>query len=229
MGQYYLIVNIDKKEYIEPDLLKLMETSYIGNPYPETVVDLLAGRWKGDRVMWCGDYAQNEPHFKEFMKGIDLDKLEEDIIKQGHFDIKSIKANFGSVKDYIKEAFNYYFLAEYAFTKIEPNYSPNSVVERPGACVEFILNEDKKEAVAVPFYRHAHLDYTIHPLPLLTATSNGRGGGDYEGINMEYVGSWAGDRLSAIINDFSDSKDNKYIKLLDENYQILDIHFQETY
>ncbi len=34
----------------------------------------------------------------------------------------------------------------------------------------------------------------IHPLPLLTAISNGQGGGDFYGEN-EFVGTWAGDRL----------------------------------
>ena len=35
--------------------------------------------------------------------------------------------------------------------------------------------------------------FAIHPLPLLTAVGNGRGGGDYHGINMDYVGFLAGD------------------------------------
>lgn len=34
-------------------------------------------------------------------------------------------------------------------------------------------------------------DWQIHPLPLLTAEGNGRGGGDYNGDNIEYVGAWA--------------------------------------
>lgn len=37
---------------------------------------------------------------------------------------------------------------------------------------------------------------TIHPLPLLTAEGNGRGGGDYRGTNLELVGSWARDVIS---------------------------------
>ena len=34
----------------------------------------------------------------------------------------------------------------------------------------------------------------IH-FPLLCADGNGRGGGDYEGTNMELIGSWAFDRI----------------------------------
>jgi hypothetical protein len=37
----------------------------------------------------------------------------------------------------------------------------------------------------------------VHPLPLLTAEGNGRGGGDYhDGSNMEMVGTWARDVIS---------------------------------
>lgn len=36
----------------------------------------------------------------------------------------------------------------------------------------------------------------FHPLPLLTAEGNGRGGGDYNGPNMDMVGTWARDVIS---------------------------------
>ena len=35
----------------------------------------------------------------------------------------------------------------------------------------------------------------IHPLPLLTASGNGRGGGDYNGTRMNRIGSWSGDEI----------------------------------
>lgn len=38
--------------------------------------------------------------------------------------------------------------------------------------------------------------FIIHPLPLLTSTSNGQGGGDYHGTYMNIVGSWMGDVIS---------------------------------
>jgi len=37
---------------------------------------------------------------------------------------------------------------------------------------------------------------SIHPLPLLTADGNGRGGGDYDGDDMELVGTWRGHVIS---------------------------------
>jgi len=36
----------------------------------------------------------------------------------------------------------------------------------------------------------------FHPLPLLTAEGNGRGGGDYNGPNVDLVGTWARDVIS---------------------------------
>ena len=54
----------------------------------------------------------------------------------------------------------------------------------------------------------------FHPLPLLTAEGNGRGGGDYSGVNIELIGTWARDVISVekeppsgfkeIISDFAE-------------------------
>lgn len=43
--------------------------------------------------------------------------------------------------------------------------------------------------------------WTVHPLPLLTAEGNGRGGGDYHEQNpdIELVGTWARDSISKLI------------------------------
>jgi hypothetical protein len=67
----------------------------------------------------------------------------------------------------------------------------------------YLVNWDKKQFVDKTkcnivngFWNTA--DMKIHPLPLLTADGNGRGGGDYHGNenSMEYVGTWARDRIS---------------------------------
>ncbi len=42
----------------------------------------------------------------------------------------------------------------------------------------------------------SHPSHNLHPLPLLTAEGNGRGGGDYHGANEEMVGKWARHVLS---------------------------------
>lgn len=41
---------------------------------------------------------------------------------------------------------------------------------------------------------------TMHPLPLLCADGNGRGGGDYYDLNKEVVGYWAYNRIGVTNN-----------------------------
>lgn len=38
--------------------------------------------------------------------------------------------------------------------------------------------------------------WCLHPLSLLTALGNGKGGGDYYGINKDMIGTWAFDKIS---------------------------------
>jgi len=80
MGQYYRIVNLDKKQYIKPhdfnDGAKLMEFALSGDGTMAALAVLLAdgngrgggdmhsqdalvGSWAGDRVVITGDYADN--------------------------------------------------------------------------------------------------------------------------------------------------------------------------
>lgn len=54
----------------------------------------------------------------------------------------------------------------------------------------YYVNETKKEYMLMP----KPGNWIINPISLLTATSNGRGGGDYHKDN-EYVGYWMGDRV----------------------------------
>ena len=59
------------------------------------------------------------------------------------------------------------------------------------------LNEYKAESVDKE-------GWTIHPLPLLTAVGNGRGGGDFQdGIGIEWLGLWAWHLLAYLGNTFA--------------------------
>ena len=55
---------------------------------------------------------------------------------------------------------------------------------------KYISNHTKK--IYVNKDKHTY----IHPLPILTAEGNGRGGGDYYGKHNELVGTWARDVIS---------------------------------
>jgi hypothetical protein len=54
----------------------------------------------------------------------------------------------------------------------------------------YIINHSKKQFVDKRKLR------SFHPLPLLTAEGNGRGGGDYRGDYMNQIGIWARDVIS---------------------------------
>ena len=56
---------------------------------------------------------------------------------------------------------------------------------------KYLINYDKAQYVKLPKCKKGV--WQIHPLPLLCADGNGRGGGDYNGINENMVGIWAYD------------------------------------
>jgi hypothetical protein len=84
MGQYYKPISLDKGQWVYSHSirekltthdgrevecgigLKLMEHSYIGNSMMNAVENLLApnGAWYKTRIVWAGDYADDEPDGK---------------------------------------------------------------------------------------------------------------------------------------------------------------------
>lgn len=63
------------------------------------------------------------------------------------------------------------------------------VPERRNA--QYVVNHTKRQYIVIP----PEGAWAIHPLPLLTAEGNGRGGGDFHG-NDTFVGTWARDLIS---------------------------------
>lgn len=62
----------------------------------------------------------------------------------------------------------------------------------------YLVNHTKKQYVDKKKVQDIN-GWQIHPLPILTSSGNGNGGGDYRPNNEEeqsYVGSWAGDVIS---------------------------------
>lgn len=62
----------------------------------------------------------------------------------------------------------------------------------------YIINHSKKVYLdCSDYYNRCERErWCLHPLSLLTATGNGKGGGDYFGENREDVGAWAWDIIS---------------------------------
>ena len=105
MGQYYLIVNVDKGEYLYPhkfgDGLKLME---FGNSACGTLTGLavlladgnnrgggdlrtddpIVGSWAGDRIVVAGDYADGGKFLPENATKAELQKIAKECFTEGH-------------------------------------------------------------------------------------------------------------------------------------------------
>lgn len=63
----------------------------------------------------------------------------------------------------------------------------------------YLCNHDKKLYINIDEYIKKSTDkdnWCLHPLSLITAIGNGRGGGDYRGINQDYIGFWFWDLIS---------------------------------
>jgi len=72
------------------------------------------------------------------------------------------------------------------------------VYNEPVVSYTYIVNHTKKVYVKKnnEMYIVASEKLVFHPLALLTAEGNGRGGGDYNGPNKDMVGTWARDVIS---------------------------------
>ena len=81
---------------------------------------------------------------------------------------------------------------------------------------KYLINYDKAQYVKLPKCKKGV--WQIHPLPLLCADGNGRGGGDYSGINENMVGIWAYDHIG-IANEL----------LTDKYYTEMKVEFKEIW
>jgi len=92
MGQYYRPVSLDTMEHLNSHDygcgMKLMEHSWIGNNFVEAVELLLieGARWDKHKIVWAGDYADNEPvdseWYKEERSNDKGEKISENIFSQ---------------------------------------------------------------------------------------------------------------------------------------------------
>jgi hypothetical protein len=69
--------------------------------------------------------------------------------------------------------------------------------ERRSPDARFIVNHTARQWCEIPSSRNGKTGLVVHPLPLLTAEGNGRGGGDYHGPE-KYVGLWARHYLEVV-------------------------------
>ena len=189
MGQYYNAVVLKKnwKQAINPVKVsvkcydcnnngaKIMEHSYVKNAYVRVMEFLLANAFKGHPFVWCGDYADK----------VETKTGTHNIYKDAnHFIYKDYEGNDDSKSKQYKA-----LMATIPLRKDIPVYW-------------YIVNYTKKQYCIIPKYDEKK--WQVHPLPLLTSSGNGRGGGDYH-IEDNRVGSWAFDKIG-LTNDKAEIK-----------------------
>lgn len=218
MGQYYrgviLSKNTKKSEkinvkqsfccYSHGNGAKLMEHSYINNWYVKEYERALAEEFYGYPLVWSGDYA--DPHFNTDVYTKALEFIDEAIIKNakalGYRENKDGRWGEEFIRDGI--------------TASETSFAIATPYEELNTTYEYIINFTKKMFVRIPKKTGDYL--IIHPLPLLCADGNGRGGGDYEGTNMKLIGEWAFDRIG-VANELPKSIKTELVVEFKECYE----------
>lgn len=154
--------------------LKLMEHSWYGNDFVNGVVERIEGM--PATVAWVGDYADEEEDFK-------------------------------GVEGYTPEVYGLLWPRHEGDTSLPEGPFP-AMPERHDD--GFLIDHTKRLYIDLEAYfkaakaKNGERWWCVHPLPLLTAIGNGRGGGDYHNWdflysskrqtrNEEMVGSWAMD------------------------------------
>ena len=106
--------------------------------------------------------------------------------------------DYAEVKDFdekqvktVKELYNINLDNDFLKNIIHDVYKCSDIVPTDEDSPRYIINHTKEIYLDLNLYDE---DTIIHPLPLLTAVGNGRGGGDYfDSYNDYMVGTWAGD------------------------------------
>ena len=201
MGQYYVPTLLGKRYGVKGWLrsfdydngLKLMEHSYMGNNFVNAVLFFIM--CSPMRVAWIGDYSEspyegNEPYQK-------LPKEQFDKIWSSVWDdpVKARKLKPTPIYGFEEPA---KFDGWYLINHTRKSYVDLGRFFRENSWIERWHKPDGSEEM-----------YTmcIHPLPLLTACGNDRGGGDYRGRYPDHnkVGLWAFD-----IIEMNDGVDEGY-------------------
>lgn len=185
MGQYYrpILLAEDKKTPLFNIYtwdfhsgMKLTEHSYIGNAVLGAIEKTIYDN--PTCLVWAGDYAD-----------VEVDNTD----------------NLYFISEVVGESITLTKLNKKSKIKIDSLVKKLSLFSE-NKC-QYIINYSKKQFVdksKCPYYKWREYKYALHPLALLTAEGNGRGGGDYEGTNMELVGSWSRDFISVSANKPTD-------------------------
>lgn len=102
MGEYFDWVNLDKKEYVYSNPWncgpKLTENCFVGNEKTDAVLTLLSERWRGDRVVFMGDYAEFSDEVDPFRRAFEEELAGKGIQDYLFDDLTDITGIFSYVK-----------------------------------------------------------------------------------------------------------------------------------
>ena len=196
MGQYYIpsVLRKNWKTAKNPVLVslkcydfgngaKLMEHSYIGDRFVRSMEFLLANDFKGHPFVWCGDYADH----------VETKTGEHDIYRDASlfiYEDYDSPTNDKKSRKYLALKDSIPAMPEW---KEGEKWNPYETIPY----YKYLVNYTKKQYCIVPEFDIN--EHQVHPLPLLTCSGNGRGGGDYR-LDDERVGIWAFDRIG-LTND----------------------------
>lgn len=193
MGQYWHIFMEKEdgtiKNYETNDGLKLMEHSWYSNYYTDFITtDIYA---EPTRIWTVGDYW-DDGELKDKLPEWWYKRYEQMIAENGKYPAYSV----------------------WNWNVEEPEYSKYDII---ADYVNYFVNHDKMEYIDINEVvdRESTSNWYAYHITLLTAISNGEGGGDYYGENEDMIGYWAGDLISS------------EIKKPDASYTKITVNFRE--
>jgi len=147
---------------------KLMEHSFINTAFMNSIEQLLIKNadYYKAIIVWAGDYADYKGGLEDSFIIDDTDD------KKNLYSCQDLKYQL-PYHDYLSTMSKSYNQSEYPY----------------------IVSHTQKCFIKKPLITSPTGDY-IHPLPLLVSEGNGRGNGDYHGINEDKCGTWARDSIS---------------------------------
>ena len=219
MGQYFKVINFDKKQYLDPSsFMKLMEWSYNANDLILNLEKKLATEWKGDRVYVVGDYALSSDregcYDYELLKQLELEN--------------GIYGRFEEYDGHEYPKTLYSSLEELGYKKI-PLENVNEKEYR------YIYNHKRQEYIDLEHcpvawispYNYTFAVAKISPLSLSLALGNEMGGGDfYTKEKVGLVGQYIHDIQDIEIT--STKLSNNYREVRPEFYEGRHIPYEET-
>lgn len=178
-----------------------MEHSWRLNPFVRFIENQLL--IQPQRLVWAGDYADNED--PKTLTKAEIKELSDE--KSEYWNSTKLKA----------EGVNLYSLSETVakithdeeIPKDKNKYNYNYKKVAP-LTAKYLINYDKKEFVDKTKVPKDSDGWQMHPLPILTCEGNGRGGGDFRG-ESKLIGSWSRDRIGVVTKKSDIPKDFKEV------------------